>query len=60
VHALDQRRGVLLLGSHHGSFDALRVLSLQRPDVQLRVLLDVGHNPAMTTLLHELNPTLAG
>ena len=35
------------------------MLSLQRPDVPLRVLLDVGHNPIMTSLLHTLNPALA-
>jgi predicted LPLAT superfamily acyltransferase len=59
VQALDHKRGVLLLGSHFGSFEALRVLSLQRPDVPLRVLLDTGHNATITSLLHALNPELA-
>jgi predicted LPLAT superfamily acyltransferase len=57
VMALD--RGVLLLGAHLGSFEALRVLSLQRPDVRVAVLLERGQNPAMTKLLDELNPSLA-
>ncbi len=56
---MDLGRGVLLLGSHLGSFDVLRVLSLQRPDVTVRVVLDVGHNAAITQLLAALNPRLA-
>ncbi len=57
--AIDMGRGVLLLGSHLGSFDVLRVLSLQRPDVAVRVVLDVAHNPGITQLLAALNPKLA-
>lgn len=56
---LDQRRGVLLLGSHLGSFEVLRVLAQRRPDYVIRVVLDKGHNPAMTQLLDELNPEIA-
>ena len=56
---LDEGRGVLLFGSHLGSFEALRVLAVNRPDVGLRVVLDVGHNPAMTQLLDALNPAIA-
>jgi predicted LPLAT superfamily acyltransferase len=52
-------RGVLLLGAHVGSFEALRVLSLTRPDVKVRVVLDTQQTPAMTELLHALNPTIA-
>jgi predicted LPLAT superfamily acyltransferase len=57
--ALDRGHGVLLLGSHLGSFEVLRVLSRRRPDCRLRVVLDKGHNPAMTQLLDELNPEIA-
>ncbi|WP_413975396.1 acyltransferase [Stenotrophomonas acidaminiphila] len=56
---LDKGRGVLLFGSHLGSFDALRALGRQRPDLKLRVLLDRGHNAAITELLAELDPGLA-
>jgi predicted LPLAT superfamily acyltransferase len=60
VHdAMDEGRGVLLLGSHLGSFDALRVLSELRPDVKVRVVLDKKQNPAITELLAALNPELA-
>lgn len=57
--ALDQGRGVMVFGSHLGSFDALRALSRERPDVQVRVLLDKAHNPAIAELLDALNPALA-
>ena len=56
---IDRGQGVLMLGSHLGSFDALRALSRLRPDVSVRVVLDVGHNAALTQLLGALNPTLA-
>lgn len=56
---LDAGRGVLLFGSHLGSFEVLRVLARSRPDVGLKVVLDKGHNPAMTDLLDALNPQVA-
>jgi predicted LPLAT superfamily acyltransferase len=52
-------RGVLLFGSHLGSFEVLRVLAGTRPDLGLRVVLDKAHNPAMTQLLDALNPRIA-
>ncbi len=59
LRMLDQGQGVLVFGSHLGSFDALRALARQRPDLKLRVLLDRSHNAAITELLDELDPTLA-
>lgn len=56
---LDRGQGVLLVGSHLGSFDAMRVLGTQRPQTQIRVVLDKKHNAAMQTLLDALNPDLA-
>ena len=56
---IDAGRGVLLFGSHLGSFEVLRVLKNRRPDIKLRVVLDKGHNPAMTQLLDALNPEIA-
>ncbi len=52
-------RGMLLLGAHVGSFEVLRVLSLQRPDVTVRVVLNTRQTPVMTELLHALNPAIA-
>jgi len=53
---IGEGRGVLLVGSHQGSFEALRVLGARRPDVPLRVVLDKGKTPAMTELLEALAP----
>ncbi len=50
---------LLLLGAHVGSFEALRVLAAERPDVKVCALLDTQKTPALTELLHELNPAVA-
>lgn len=55
---IGQGRGVLLFGSHQGSFEALRALSTRRPDVPLRVLLDKQKTPALTELLEALAPEI--
>jgi predicted LPLAT superfamily acyltransferase len=61
VHAqLDKRQGVLLFGSHLGSFEVMRVLARARPDYVIRVVMDTSHNPAMTQLLDALDPVIAG
>jgi predicted LPLAT superfamily acyltransferase len=53
---LAQGRGVLLFGSHQGSFEALRAVGARRPQMPLRVLLDKQKTPAMTELLEALAP----
>jgi predicted LPLAT superfamily acyltransferase len=57
--AMDMGRGVLLIGAHVGSFDALRAASTYRPDVTVRVVLDADHSPALSAILKELNPRMA-
>ncbi len=57
--ALDLGRGVLMVGAHVGSFDALRAASLQRPDVPVRVVLDAEHSPALSAIVRSLNPSIA-
>jgi predicted LPLAT superfamily acyltransferase len=66
VHGLDEMRtqwakkqGVLIFGSHLGSFDSLRVLADIRKDVTVRVVLDTEQNPELTRVLNTLNPKLA-
>ena len=59
LHAQLDRGGVLVFGSHLGSFDALRVLATRRPDIKVRVLLDKKHNAAVQQTLDALNPALA-
>ena len=56
---LDRGQGVLMFGSHLGSFDAMRVLGTKRPQTKIRVVLDKKHNPSMQALLDALNPELA-
>ena len=57
--AMDLGKGTLILSAHVGSFDALRVLSERSPDAIIRILLDVGQNAGLSTLLNALNPKLA-
>ena len=57
--AMDLGRGVLLIGAHVGSFDALRAASTHRPDVTVRVVLDAQHSPALSAILRQLNPRIA-
>src|SRR5262249_29484625 len=52
-------RGVLLLGAHVGSFEILRALGEQRPDVRICVVMDRRQTPALTETLHALNPAIA-
>ena len=53
---LDRGHGLLLFGSHQGSFEALRAVGARRRDVALHVLLDKQKTPAMTKLLEDLAP----
>ena len=52
-------RGVLLFGAHFGSYEVMRVLSLRRPDLKFRTVIDLEQAPAMSQLLNSLNPELA-
>ncbi len=51
-------RGVLLFGAHIGSFEVLRVAAAERPDVKVSVVLDTQQTPALTELLHAINPEI--
>lgn len=53
-------RGVLLLGAHVGSFEVLRVLAEDSPETQVCAVLDTQKTPALTEMLHSLNPKIAG
>ncbi len=58
-HAMGLGRGVLLIGAHVGSFDALRAAGTHRRDVTMRVVLDADHSPALSAILKQLNPQIA-
>jgi predicted LPLAT superfamily acyltransferase len=53
-------QGCLLLGSHLGSFEALRAIGVNLRRFPIRILMNVEHNQAITGLLEALNPDLAG
>lgn len=59
LQALSAGRGALLFGAHVGSFDALRAFGRERPDIAIRVLLDVSHNRTISEFMAELDPQLA-
>lgn len=56
---LDRGRGVLLLGAHIGSFEVLRVLGEQRPEVRICAVMDRQQTPGLTAAMHALNARIA-
>lgn len=52
-------KGAILLGSHLGSFEALRALAVDSHDFPVKVLMYSDHNQAITQLLEALNPKVA-
>jgi len=52
-------QGCILLGSHLGSFEALRAIGVTLRDFPIKILMNTGHNPFVTQLLDTLNPALA-
>ncbi len=59
LEQLAKGKGAILLGSHLGSFEALRVLGLLDEKLSLKVLMIKEHNQMITQLLHMLNPEVA-
>jgi predicted LPLAT superfamily acyltransferase len=55
----EQRRGALLLGAHHGSFEIMRVLADARCPVRVRVLMHEGNAEKLGSVLSRLNPGMA-
>jgi predicted LPLAT superfamily acyltransferase len=54
--AAGQRRGALLIGAHHGSFEMMRVLAHARCPVRVRVLMYEGNAEKLASVLAPLNP----
>ena len=52
-------RCCILLGSHLGSFEVLRMLALSRKQLPLKVLMDKERSETITRLLEALNPAIA-
>lgn len=54
-----QGRGCLLMVSHLGSFEALRVIGARQQSLPVRILLDRRQNPLVGDVIDRLDPELA-
>ena len=52
-------QGCLLLVSHVGSFDAMRVPGVEDEQMPVQILIDKQHNDAAMQIIEKLNPALA-
>ncbi len=59
LEQLAKGKGAILLGSHLGSFEVLRVLGTLDDKLSLKVLMIEEHNQMITQLLNMLNPEVA-
>ncbi len=59
LEATRQGGGALLLVSHFGSFDVMRVIGRRRHQLPLRIVADRQHGAMFTQVLEALNPALA-
>lgn len=57
---LDRGRGCMLVGSHLGSFEVIRVFNRQAPEryQRLKVVMDRGQNSMLTQILEEIDPDI--
>jgi predicted LPLAT superfamily acyltransferase len=56
---VESGKGCILLGSHLGSFEALRTIGVTQQSLALKVLMDPAHNENITRFLDALNPEIA-
>ncbi len=54
-----QKQGCILLGSHLGSFEVLRVLAVAHHKLPLKILMYPDHNQQITQIFSALNPEVA-
>ena len=52
-------QGCLLLGSHLGSFEALRAIGVNLRHFPIKILMNTDHNRGITGVFNALNPALA-
>lgn len=52
-------RGCILLGSHLGSFELMRMLAMIDDRVEVKVLMYEDHNATLTRLIYSLNPNFS-
>lgn len=59
LNRADNSKGVILLGSHLGSFEVLRALGARQKHFPLKVLLNAQQSPAIMRVLDALNPEVS-
>ena len=59
VHAAAAKSGCLVMVSHLGSFEVMRVPGITARERPLKILLDRAHGPTFTRLLERINPQFA-
>ncbi len=59
VHAAAAKSGCLVMVSHLGSFDVMRVPGITARERALNVLLERAHGPTLTSLLERISPGFA-
>jgi predicted LPLAT superfamily acyltransferase len=52
-------KGCVMITSHFGSFDVMRVVGVREQALKLRILLDIKHNARALHLIQQLDPVLA-
>lgn len=55
---LDNNRGCILIGSHLGSFEVLRITAVVKRELPIKILMYPQHNEMLVRILSELNPAL--
>jgi len=61
-HILDKlikkSKGIILLGSHLGNFDLLRIFSSKYSDIKIKAIMNNDNNQKINTVFEKLNPSL--
>ncbi len=55
---LQRQQGCVLIGSHLGSFEVLRITGMMKCDLPIKILMYPEHNQMLVRLLNELNPAI--
>ena len=55
---LTKQRGCVLIGSHLGSFEALRITAVMKRELPIKILMYPEHNQNLMRLLMDLNPAI--
>ena len=55
---MEHKRGCVLIGSHLGSFEALRITAVMKRELPIKILMYPAHNQKLMRLLTELNPAI--